>query len=162
MASSITAPQRSESSSNSISTNSSIRSPGSKSLPSPQGTCSWGYQVFDRPRCRSISSAAVGASSWRRTSSATTGSSGSGVRVSVRVGEAIGGQTFRAGEPLPAPYPAAAPQYPAVGSTMPISGSPAANRRTFSLTRAASRGTAISGVLPTCGVMITFGIAQRG
>ena len=35
-------------------------------------------------------------------------------------------------------------------------------RRTFSVTRFASRGLAISGVLPTCGVMMQFGRLQSG
>ena len=53
-------------------------------------------------------------------------------------------------------------QYPASTSTSPTSSSPRAKRRTFSVTRAASSGLAISGVLPTCGVMMQFGIDHSG
>ena len=43
-----------------------------------------------------------------------------------------------------------------------MSGSPCAQRRTFAVIRSASSGFAISGVLPTCGVMMQFGNDQSG
>ena len=53
-------------------------------------------------------------------------------------------------------------QYPASTSTRPNSSSPRAKRRTFSVTRCARSGLAISGVLPTCGVMMQFGSVHSG
>ena len=46
-------------------------------------------------------------------------------------------------------------------STGPSSSSPSAKRRTFVAIRSASSGPAISGVLPTCGVMMQFGSDHR-
>ena len=58
--------------------------------------------------------------------------------------------------------PSPSDQYPASASTGPSSSSPAAKRRTLAATRSASSGTAISGVLPTCGVMMQLGSDHSG
>ena len=55
-----------------------------------------------------------------------------------------------------------ATQYPVITSITPTSGSPAANRRTFSTMRSARRGTIISGVSAECGVMSAAGWLQSG